>query len=434
MDWLTADFLAAELRQRREEGCPVADLEARLTQLQAQGAVPARALLQLWEEATARTPAPDFPYDEPSDLATIRERRPPGPRRLRGPVSDLEDRLYGAWLGRAAGCLLGKPVEGWSRDRIRKVLEHAGAYPLTDYFPWVDNPPPDADYRQRPRNLFRGFITHMVRDDDMDYPLIGLKVLETVGPDFTSQDIAQAWLTSLPYQLVYTAERVAYRNLVNGLEPPATATYRNPYREWIGAQIRADIWGWINPGWPERAAEMAYRDARVSHVKNGLYGAMFVAAMLSAAFVTRDPHEIVAIGLSEIPATSRLAEAVRQVVRWCAEDRDWQLTTDRILAAYGHYHWVHTINNAALIVMGFLYAEGELEPAITRTVMGGFDTDCTGATVGSLIGVLRGARGLPAKWVGPLNDRLESIVVGMTDNRFSDLARRTAVFARAALA
>jgi ADP-ribosylglycohydrolase len=76
--------------------------------------------------------------------------------------------------------------------------------------------------------------------------------------------------------------------------------------------------------------------------------------------------------------------------------------------------------------MGLMYSEGlELEPAICRAVMGGEDTDCNGATVGSIVGAVRGAKALPAKWIGPLNDRLESIVVGMTDNRISDLAART---------
>jgi ADP-ribosylglycohydrolase len=278
----------------------------------------------------------------------------------------------------------------------------------------------------------------MVRDDDMDYSLIALHLLEQYGPDFTTTNVGHVWQTKLPYLLVYTAERVAYRNLVDGLAPPETATYRNPYREWIGAQIRADLWGWASPGAPERAAELAYRDAALSHVKNGIYGEMFFAAAIAAAFASDSVAEALAVGLTEIPANCRFAEAIRNTMRWVGEDGDPERTTDRIHEAYGHYHRVHTINNAALTVMGLLYAhrtaDGQqaasgdpesFEPAVCLTVMGGWDTDCTGATAGSLAGAFIGAKALPPKWVGDFHDKLESIVIGMTDNRFTDLAGRT---------
>jgi ADP-ribosylglycohydrolase len=265
----------------------------------------------------------------------------------------------------------------------------------------------------------------MLRDDDMDYPILGLHVLEQHGGDFTSMDVGRAWLNLLPYECVYTAERVAYRNLVNELAPPETASFRNPYREWIGAQIRADIWGWAAPGRPELAAEFAWRDAAVSHTKNGIYGEMFFAALLAAAFVESDLHRLIEIGLSEIPANCRLREAVLDTVEWCGTDEDWQTTWDRINEKYGHYHGVHTINNAAVVLMGLLHSGGDYQKAITIAVMGGWDTDCNGATAGAVIGTILGAEALPAKWVAALNDRISSIVVGYTDCRISELAART---------
>jgi ADP-ribosylglycohydrolase len=224
---------------------------------------------------------------------------------------------------------------------------------------------------------------------------------------------------------VYTAERVAYRNLVNDVWPPASAACDNPYREWIGAQIRADAWGYASPGRPAQAAELAYRDGAVSHVANGIYGEMFVAAMLAGAFVADGLEEVVHIGLGEIPRTSRLYEAVTQTVRWAKEDDDWERTCDKVLATYGHYPSVHTINNACLVVMGLLHSRGDLGRAVSVAVMGGLDTDCNGATAGSVMGAWLGAGKLPARWVRPLHDRLLSYVVGMTDNRISDLATRT---------
>ena len=127
--------------------------------------------------------------------------------------------------------------------------------------------------------------------------------------------MAPGWL---PYLSTCTAERVAYRNAAAGLLPPETASYKNPYREWIGAQIRADFYGYINPGDPEKAAEMAFRDASATHVKNGIYGAMFVAAMLAQAAVTDDVMKVIRAGLSVMPEKCRLRDDIERVIAWHA--------------------------------------------------------------------------------------------------------------------
>jgi ADP-ribosylglycohydrolase len=171
-------------------------------------------------------------------------------------------------------------------------------------------------------------------------------------------------------------------------------------------------------------------------VKNGIYGEMLFAAMIAAALVTRDLDLAIDAALAEIPAQSRLHEAMVETRRFCAEEADWQAAWERINAACGHYHGVHTINNAALVLMGLLYGARETDPAqqyetsIALAVHGGWDTDCNGATAGSVMGALLGAEQLPGKWTSVLKDRLESIVVGLTDNRITDLAERTAKVAR----
>jgi ADP-ribosylglycohydrolase len=462
-----AEYLPHEIAQRREEGHDVGDIERRwkglgVPEIQLHRPVPAEArdlvdrvapqMEALYQELDAlegQSPAKAGPH-EPSTLDKIRALRPSGPRTLTSKLSEgqLPDRMLGGWLGRAAGCLLGKPVEGWSRESIRAALEHTGQYPLTDYIAYPFAPgvdvktvdAPDAVKRLtvRPRGWYRGEFDRMVRDDDMDYPLLALHVLEEYGPDFTTAQVGRAWELLLPYLQVYTAERAAYRNLINGLEPTETATHRNPFREWIGAQIRADLWGWVCPGQPERAAELAFRDAALSHVKNGIYGEMYFAAAMAASFAVPTVEDALRVGLTEIPAECRFAEAIHRTFEWVSEDNDFQRTTDRIHEVYGHYHRVHTINNAALTVMGLLYAEREsradperfVQDSLCYTVMGGWDTDCTGATAGSLVGSSLGADTLPEKWIGAFNDRLESIVIGMTDSRFSDLTERTLAQAR----
>lgn len=422
MDSLERQLIRAELVQRREEGCDVAALEPRVEQAFADEEKDPAVFTALYDELDALGPDPSFPYVEPSDLETIRALRPNGPRRMDLDLTDetMRNRIYGGWLGRAAGCSLGKPVEGWPRKRIDAYLESAGALPLEDYIPYTKGS--IAPYL---KPSTRDNIEFMARDDDMDYPILGLLALERHGGKFTSRTMANTWLSRMPFQMLYTAENVAYRNFVNRRWPPESASWRNPFREWIGAQIRADIFGYVAPGWPEKAAELAYRDASISHVKNGIYGEMCVAAMLAASFVTSDVEEIVRIGLSEIPAECRLAEAIRDTVAWCEGSSDWEKVWDRIFEKYGHYSAVHTINNAALVVMGLLFGSNDYQNGIVVTVRGGWDTDCNGATVGSILGTKFGASALPDKWIGVLGDRLLSVVRDCNDNRISELAERT---------
>jgi ADP-ribosylglycohydrolase len=424
----TEGFLREELTALAEEGFDISSASAQLDALAGRTHEGAASKRQEIQRALASLPRrADFSFDEPSDLAGICAASPGGPRRLGAKLrkTTLADKTLGAWLGRSAGCLLGKPCEGWRRQTIEAALRAIGEWPLSDYWPVVERPLAGLDYRPPTDPSLRQNITRMTRDDDMDYPILGLHILEQYGPQFTTANVGQAWLHSLPYACTYTAERVTYENLVNGIEPPEAARYRNPYREWIGAQIRADIWGWAAPGRPELAAEFAYRDASLSHTKNGIYGEMFFAALLAAAFADADLHKLIEIGLSEIPRNCRLRQAVLDTVEWCRHDADWQATWERINEKYGHYHGVHTINNAAVVLMGLLHARGDFQRAIAIAVMGGWDTDCNGATAGSVMGVILGAKALPAKWIAPLHDRISSIVAGFNDVRLSHLARRT---------
>lgn len=436
MHQYSVTLLRDEIVQRREEGCDeiaLREIEKAVRRLGDD--TPHQTVDDLYGRLDRLKPDPELARCEPSGLEEIRALRPDGPRRYDFTMSDetLADRMLGAWLGRAAGCALGKPVEGWPRADIRELLEYAGEFPLEHYFPPVEGF--RREWHPLNTGCLRGGISRMERDDDMDYTLLALVVMEEHGPAFTTRHVADAWLLHLPYLMVYTAEREAYRNLVTGLQPPETARWRNPYREWIGAQIRADFWGYAAAGNPELAAEFAWRDAALSHVKNGIYGEMWMAAAIAAAFVVDTPEEAVRIGLTEIPAKCRLAGAINETLDWCAQNGNREEVFNRIEEKYGHYHNVHTINNAALVVAGLILGNRELGPTITTAVAGGWDTDCNGASAGSVLGAMVGAQPLPYEWVGPLNDRMDTALSGVRAGqplKFSDLARRSVAQARRA--
>ena len=147
-------------------------------------------------------------------------------------------------------------------------------------------------------------------DDDTNYVVLAQEVLRRYGRGFTADNMADAWMDLQPKYAYCTAERVAFCNFVKGYRAPHSATYKNAFREWIGAQIRGDYFGYINPGNCEMAAEMAFRDASISHIKNGIYGEMFASAMIAAAAVCDNVKDVILCGLAEVPHTSRLYDSV----------------------------------------------------------------------------------------------------------------------------
>lgn len=451
--------LAVERRQAWAEGRALGDLDPsfeavrdRVTADPAGERDAARGLFERIQDLPCRG---DYEYVEPSSLAEIRAARPDGPRQLpveggdhgrQGvesggeaesgtagqPEAEHIDGVLGAWLGRCAGCLLGKPVEGWTADRLHGFLRATGNHPIRAYIEsdipadvWAEY---DLDDVREEQLAFADEIDHMVRDDDIDYTVAGLALVSRHGLDYDAEDVAEFWLRNLPALQTYTAERVAYRNLLETRLPPESARYCNPYREGIGAQIRADVYGYVCPGDPERAAALAWRDARVSHVKNGIYGAMWVAAMLAAAPAVEDRETVVRVGLSEVPAESRFAAAIHDVLRWAEGGRSAAAAIDRVHDRWDEtteYGWLHVIPNAQIVTIGLLWGDGFAE-AVGTAVQAAFDTDCNGATVGSVVGRMAGASSIPDRFVAPLGETVETSLVETPRADIRDLARRTA--------
>ncbi|KUL49980.1 ADP-ribosylglycohydrolase family protein [Streptomyces sp. NRRL S-1521] len=433
------DLIGHELRQADEDGRD------------------ASAVRERWLAAGGR-PAPDragaSPVPAPPPLRALAERlldelaslpRPAGEQASEAPESGsadrgtpaaaapgLRDRLHAAWLGRAAGCVLGKPVEKLPLDGIRALAAATGNWPLTSWFTERGVPPAlMAAYPWNRRSAATSLAENIdgtPEDDDLNYPLLGLLLLQRHGRSFTTGDVARLWLDELPAGRTFTAERVAYRNLLQGIEPPHTALHRNPFREWIGALIRADVHGWTNPGDPMAAARQARRDARLSHTVNGVYGAMFAAATIAAAAGGHtDVHQCLRAGLAAVPAPSRLARAVRDGIRLASTTRHFEDVVDLLHAAHGHHHWVHVVPNAALLAAALTHADGDFHGSITRAVSGGWDTDSNGATAGSVAGLLAGhPDALPERWTAPLKNRLATSVAGFDGIGFDTLADLTA--------
>ncbi|MEW6194486.1 MAG: ADP-ribosylglycohydrolase family protein [Bacteroidota bacterium] len=341
----------------------------------------------------------------------------------------LYDKILGGWNGRAAGCLLGKPVEKYSRAVIKEILSSNNSYPLDNYI--TAGGMPEEILKKYPWNRHEGKeslrenILCMTEDDDMNYAMLNLHILEKYGKEFTTGNVAETWLGILPVLSTFTAERAAYNNLLQLIDLQNVPIYHNPYREWIGAMIRADVWGWASPGNPLQAAQLAFKDASLTHTRDGVYAEMFIAAAIAISFSVDNAEDVLTSALNYIPDESRTSHAVKFGIATAKKFSSWDSVLNVLLKEYEKYFWVHSVNNIALIAAALIYGKGDFEKSICATVMGGLDTDSSGATVGSIIGTINGFNKLPSKWIAALKDKIRSSMRGFDNSTFSNLAKRT---------
>ena len=417
------DLVPDEAQQLLHSGYPVADLL--VAARHASAVADYEGLARIRRQLAAVERDSTWPYVEPDDDATLCS--------LADTLDELSvdermlpERLRGAWLGRCVGNTMGKPVEGLTRDEVHRYLAAVGQWPQTGYVPLLDVLPEGVSHLHESAPFASaGRFTDVPRDDDIDWTILGLWLHEQHGADLTTDDVARAWLDKLPFTQTFTAERAAYRNLVRGLPPERAAQADNPYREWIGALIRGDAFGMTRPGRPGAAARAALADARLSHVGNGIYGELWDAALMAAALAVATPRQALDVAIAVVPRGSRLFAAVQGVLEIHADGATAMDALAWVDAELGHYNWVHTVNNAALISIGLLWGT-DFRSGVALAISGGRDTDSTGATVGGVLGALGGAGVIPADLVGTTHVHVRSSIPGFDRIKIAELADRTA--------
>ncbi|MDF2671087.1 MAG: ADP-ribosylglycohydrolase family protein, partial [Paenibacillus sp.] len=280
--------------------------------------------------------------------------------------------VYGGWLGKNIGGTLGAPVEG------RKELLELSFYPVLPEGP--------------------------LENDDLDLQLVWLHALEQYGPRITAKELGQEWLEHVFFP--FDEYGYALTNLRRGLIAPVAGAFNNPFTNGMGSPIRSEIWAMTAPGAPEVAAYYAYQDAIVDHAGGeGVYGEMFFAALESAVFFEKDRDRLIEIGMQYIPEDSRTAAALKDLLVWHQEGQSWTEARELILEKHGNDNFTDAPQNIAFTILGWLYGDN-FEDAILKAVNCGYDTDCTAATLGAILGMLHGPEGLPDKWVSPVGDKV----------------------------
>ncbi len=343
-------------------------------------------------------------------------------------------RLRDAWAGRISGCLLGKPLEVLSYQQgpagLRAYLQAAGALPLRDYVPAVEG----SLVADRWRSCCQGEIRRFEPDDDINYTVLALMLLELHGVSFEPADVARLWLTLLPAGATWTAERAAYGTLlarmdnefVNGADAgfDLGECSDNDFNDWIGALIRADLYGWVCPGEPALAAELATRDGSLSHRGEGLHAAAFVAAWAAAIPAADSAEAAIDVALDVLPSGSAAAAAIRFGQGAAARG----LGAESIHEEFIGLPPVHAINNLAVIIWSICSADGSFDRAIGECVLAGLDTDSNAATVGGIAGIA----GYPVadRWTRPWAGRVGVDLAGCAEFALGDLVERTTAVAR----
>lgn len=298
----------------------------------------------------------------------------------------LRDRIYACWLGKNMGGTMGGPYEG-----TKELLD------------------------------IKGFSTaegEVLPNDDLDLQLVWLSIIQQFGPRNINEHIfGEYWLSNIGPN--WNEYGIGKGNLREGLLAPLCGEYNNKnWKHSNGAWIRTEIWASLFPANPEAAIRYAFYDACIDHgYGEGTYAAIFVAAMESAAYVIDDVNALLELGLSKIPEDCRVSRAVRLVMNEHAKGTDWKTVREMLIEDSADIGWFQAPANVAYVVLGLLYGEGDFKRSMILTINCGDDTDCTAATIGSLMGIMRGTAGLPQDWVKYLGDEIKSICLSNTHHR-----------------
>lgn len=307
------------------------------------------------------------------------------------------EKIYAGFIGKAIGVRLGAPVEPtiWSYERIQKTYGEVTQY-LRD---------------------FKNFAA----DDDTNGPVYFIRALRDYGLNATAADVGKTWLNYAAEEhgmywwggFGVSTEHTAYRNLRAGISAPQSGSIAQngtTVAEQIGGQIFIDSWGWVNPGNPQKAADMSAMAASVAHDGDGLNGARFCAAAIAAAFEAKSIDEIIATAMGTIDAGSTYARVCQAVIDFYrANPDDWRACRDMLTAEWGYDRYpgvCHIIPNAGVTIMSILYGKGDLPRTVEIATMAGWDTDCNAGNAGAIVGTFEGLQPGWDKYRKPINDFL----------------------------
>ena len=310
--------------------------------------------------------------------------------------AELQDKIKGGWAGQVIGCTYGGPTE----------FKYNGIFiPDSVVIPWDETR--CLWYYENAPGLY----------DDVYMDLTFVDVFEKEGIDAPANSHALAYANA--EYMLWHANQAGRYNILNGIMPPQSGHWlNNPHADDIDFQIEADFAGLMSPGMVNTASEICDKVGHIMNYGDGWYGGVYVAAMYSLAFVSSDVNYVVEEALKSIPVESQFYQCIDDVIKWHKQyPGDWKQTWTEI-----QNKWSHDIGcpdgvfrdfnidakiNAAYIVVGMLYGEGNYAKTLDISTRCGQDSDCNPASAGGVLGTMLGYSNIPEDWkkaVYPVED------------------------------
>jgi len=321
----------------------------------------------------------------------------------------LLDKIKGGWAGQVIGCTYGGPTEF---RYLAKIIH--------DSIPIIWDESRMKWYYDNNPGLY----------DDIYMDLTFVEVFEKEGLDAPAISHANAFANA-EYKL-WHANQAARYNILNGIKPPASGYWENnPHAEDIDFQIEADFAGLMSPGMVNTASEICDKVGHIMNYGDGWYGGVYVAAMYSLAFISDDVGLIVKEGLKSIPEQSDFYKCIFDVISWHQQyPNDWKSTWlecekkwSSDIGCPGGVFKAFNIDakiNAAYIVIGLLYGNGDYGKTIDISTRCGQDSDCNPASAAGILGTMLEYSNIPDYWKQGL-DKVEAIDFKYTTISLNDI-------------
>lgn len=308
---------------------------------------------------------------------------------------DFREKIKAAWLSQLIGAAMGTMVEGYTSKNLYEAFGSVDSY-------------------IREPNTY---------NDDITYEIGFLDAFKEHGYDVTSADIALSWAGLIPCG--WSAEEIALNNIKQGILPPQSGIFRNPFNEWIGAQMKGGIIGMVCPGDGYMAAKLAWADGEIAHANNGILGEVFNAVLTSLSFTCDSVGELIEKAISLIPSDSQYYSVVSFALEECRSKKSWQEALGACEERYKAYNWIHAYPNACCEIIALFFGGGDYRRTLNIITMCGIDADCNAGMIMPLLAIQKGMGIIPKDLMHPAFEKLTTYMRGYETMTLDELVRDT---------